>query len=66
MERMRKLLKDQEGQAIVEYVLMLTAVISLVAMLGAGFRKTVFSFWKMVKVEVSAGCPSRACHINPQ
>ena len=54
---MRKLLRDEGGQAIVEYVLALSVAISIVSIIATGFRKSLFKLWGFMTREIVAGCP---------
>ncbi len=48
---------SQDGQAVLEYVLMLTMIMSVVTILAVGFRKSIYSVWDMISHDVSAACP---------
>ncbi len=61
---MRDLLKDEGGQAIVDYVLTLLVVVSVVTILAKGFRTTLLSLWQMMAREISAPCPG--CAADPR
>lgn len=52
---MRKL--NDEGQAVVEYILMLVVTVSVVSIIGLGFRKTLFKLWSTFSREIAAACP---------
>ena len=49
---------DQQGQAFVEYMLILLAVVSVVTVLGMGFRKSLFKIWTVFTQEIAAACPT--------
>ena len=53
----RAFLRDEEGQAVVEYVLMLITAISVVALMGAGLRRSLFTVWEFFAKQISAACP---------
>jgi hypothetical protein len=53
----------EEGQAVVEYILMVLLAISAVSIIGIGFRRTLFSVWGKMAKEVTAACPG--CPPNP-
>jgi hypothetical protein len=55
-------LKEQ-GQAVVEYILMLVLAVSIVTILAYGFRKSIMSLWVTLSREVAAACP-RDCPPN--
>jgi Flp pilus assembly pilin Flp len=48
---------SEEGQAIVEYILMLVVVMSVVTILAVGFRKSIYSIWNLISRDVAAACP---------
>jgi Flp pilus assembly pilin Flp len=52
-----RLLNDERGQAVVEYILMLVLALSVVTVIGLGFRKTLFKLWTLFAQEISAACP---------
>lgn len=54
---MRRFLSDEDGQAIVEYLLMLMVAISIVAILASGVRRIVLGLWQVMACEISAACP---------
>ncbi len=55
---MRKdLSKDESGQAIVEYVIILAMVVSVVTMMSSQLRRALFTFWETMAKEISAACP---------
>jgi hypothetical protein len=60
---MRKGLRNDSGQAILEYVLMVALAVGVVTLIGVGFRKTVFKVWKGMSRDVAAACPG--CPPNP-
>jgi hypothetical protein len=68
MGLMRKLISTREqlqlksknktsGQAVVEYVLMVTVAVSLVSVIGIGFRQNVVKIWIYYIGQISAACP---------
>jgi hypothetical protein len=60
---MRTFLRNESGQAIVDYVLTLLLLVSIVTIMATGFRRSLFSLWKTVSREVSAPCPG--CAADP-
>ena len=52
-----RLLNDQEGQAIVEYILMLSLVATFVAILAKGFKAPLQGLWHLFTQEIAAPCP---------
>jgi Flp pilus assembly pilin Flp len=59
-----RLARDEEGQAVVEYILMVSVTIAAVGALSFGFRKTLFRIWGLFAQEISAACPG--CPPDPQ
>jgi len=60
---MKVFLRDQKGQALIEYVLMIFVVISVVGILGYGFREILLSVWQLMSCDITAACPS--CPVDP-
>jgi Flp pilus assembly pilin Flp len=56
-ELLVRLHRDEEGQAVVEYILMVSATIVSVGALSFGFRKTLFKIWEMFARDITAACP---------
>lgn len=55
---MRKnLFDDQEGQAVVEYVLMVMIAMAVVGVIATGFRKSLIALWEKMAQDISAPCP---------
>ena len=54
---LRDLSRDDRGQAVVEYILMVSITVMSVGALGYGLRKTLFSLWTVFAREISAACP---------
>ena len=54
---MRKLYRDQEGQAIVEYILGLVITVGVVSAVVIGIKRPLFSLWETFAKEISAACP---------
>lgn len=48
---------SEQGQALVEYVLMLAVALSVVGIVGYGFRRIVLHAWQAVTCDVAAACP---------
>jgi Flp pilus assembly pilin Flp len=53
----------ESGQAVVEYLLMVVVAISIVAVMGTSFRKTLIGIWGFYIRQISAACPG--CTPNP-
>ena len=49
--------KNHSGQALIEYVLLLSIIISMTCIMIAGVRSSRDKMWKQVLCEVSAACP---------
>jgi len=62
--RLLKLSQNQEGQSLVEYVILLVVALSIVAIIGAGFRRTIFNLWLFYTKKVAPGC-SDGCEADP-
>jgi hypothetical protein len=54
--------QNEEGQVIIEYILMLLLVVSVVTILTFGFRKTIFGLWIGLSRDVAGACPQRSCN----
>lgn len=54
---MKGFLGDEQGQAIVEYVLALSIAIAIVVILARGFRTTLIGVWNALGRDVAAACP---------
>ena len=57
MEGMRKLLDDEGGQAVVEYVLATMVALSVVSIISISFRRSIFALWNVFSRDISAACP---------
>jgi hypothetical protein len=53
---------EESGQALVEFVLMLAVSLSIVTLIGIGFRKGLVKLWGIFHKEISSPCP--ACQPN--
>ena len=49
--------RGESGQAIVEYILLLSIIMSMTGLMIAGVRSNRDKMWKRVLCEVSAACP---------
>ena len=54
---------NNAGQAIIEYVLLLSMIISMTSLMIAGVRSNRDKMWKRILCEVSAACPD--CQSTP-
>jgi Flp pilus assembly pilin Flp len=62
--RMRMFKENEKGQAVVEYILGVALALSLVVVMGTGFRKSLYRLWSTISGEVSAACPQ--CPKDPR
>jgi len=60
---MKGFLKDDGGQAIVEYILGIVIALGVVSVLAIGFRKSIMKLWLTISKNVSAACPG--CPADP-
>jgi Flp pilus assembly pilin Flp len=58
MEMMRKLFRDESGQAMVEYIIGLVMAVAFVSALAIGFRRITKGMWLKLTHEIAAACPS--------
>ncbi len=63
-ERLRALFEEDDGQVIVEYLLMLSAMLVVATILGTGFRRMLTSVWERIAKDVAAPCPG--CNPPPE
>ena len=56
---MRKLVvkSNDSGQAILEYVLMLSMAVGVVIIIAVGFRRSIFHLWGGFTRDIAAACP---------
>jgi hypothetical protein len=54
----------ESGQAVLEYVLMLSMAVGVVILIGVGFRKSIFKVWQGFTRDIAAACPG--CPPNDQ
>lgn len=55
--------REDDGQAILEYILGLTLAIAFVGILAAGFRQSILKLWLTFSKDISAACPG--CPADP-
>ncbi|MCC7441377.1 MAG: hypothetical protein IT285_07080 [Bdellovibrionales bacterium] len=55
---MNAFLKDEGGQAIVEYVVMLGVTVTIVGTLAQGLRAIILVLWQTMTCDISAACPT--------
>jgi Flp pilus assembly pilin Flp len=51
------LYRDENGQAIVEYILSLSIALMVVATIAQVLRSSLFGFWQNLSREIAAACP---------
>lgn len=54
---MKRLWGDEQGQALVEYILILSAVVLVIGIFARGMRQTIVGVWKRWNLEIAAPCP---------
>ena len=52
--------RDESGQGLIEYILMLAVAISIFGALANGFKRIILSTWQKMACEVAAPCPGCA------
>lgn len=57
-------MSDEDGQAIIEYLLMLMVSVSVVAGLATALRKIVLFLWQGMTCDIAAACPG--CPVEPE
>ena len=55
---MRKFWSDEDGQAILEYLLMLSVALSILIILSTGMRRSILVLWRYLYRRTAAACPS--------
>ncbi|MFZ9594482.1 MAG: hypothetical protein ACO3A2_00185 [Bdellovibrionia bacterium] len=50
--------RGEQGQALVEYLLMLLVAFSVVGSLSFGFKRILLRIWGVYHKEISSPCPS--------
>lgn len=56
--------RNQLGQALVEYILVLAVTIALAATFGNSIRTAILGLWTYITRSVTAACPT-GCPSNP-
>jgi Flp pilus assembly pilin Flp len=57
MGGMKAFLRDEGGQAVVEYILAVSVAVAIAAMVGVSFRRTILRLWGAIAQDVTAACP---------
>jgi Flp pilus assembly pilin Flp len=60
-----KEMRNEEGQAVVEYILMLVLVVSIVGIIAVSFKRSILVMWGSFTQDVAAACP-HDCPKNSQ
>lgn len=50
-------LRDESGQAFLDYIMTLVVVVSMISLIATGFRRSLFAVWQTITREVAAPCP---------
>ena len=50
-------LRKNQGQAVVEYILMMAVVVALIGLLSNGFKNGLVLLWERMAKDISAPCP---------
>lgn len=61
---MRSFLKDESGQAIIEFFLLLLVTIGVVSFLKTSLKNLTVKFWAFMGKRISAPCPT--CAPDPE
>ena len=57
MDQIRRFLKDEGGQVIVEYLILLSIVLGVFTVVFLNFRASLIRLWRSIVVIVRAPCP---------
>lgn len=58
MQTMHRFLKDESGQAIIEFFLLLLVTIGVVSFLKSGLKRVTVKFWSFLAKRIAAPCPT--------
>lgn len=50
--------KNEEGQAVIEFIVVLLMAISVVGLMAAQFQRPMRTLWQTFGCEIAAACPS--------
>lgn len=56
--------RDDGGQVIVEYLLMMSAMLVTATVIGTGFKRMLTAVWERIAKDVAAPCPG--CNPPPE
>lgn len=55
---LRELLREEDdGQAVLEYLLMLAVTVSVLGVLASGMRRVLVELWEKMARQIAAPCP---------
>jgi Flp pilus assembly pilin Flp len=54
--------RNQSGQAVVEYIILLSMAVAIALAMAAGFNGISKKLWQLIACEVSAPCPG--CQVD--
>lgn len=54
---LKDLLQDDDGQVLVEYLLMAAVVVAVIGVIGTGFRRILITLWERMARDIAAPCP---------
>ncbi len=52
--------RDEQGQAVVEYMLMIGIVLAVISLMAYGLKGSLLNVWQSFSRDISAACP-RGC-----
>ena len=58
-------IKSHEGQAILEYILLVLMLAMTVAVVIRGTNRTIYRYWTGLAHTVSMGCPDCSAPVTP-
>jgi len=65
-ESMEKFLREQDGQVLVEYILMLAFVVTIVTLMSTSLKSSLFKMWNFYGKMIAAPCPGCATDVQIQ
>lgn len=54
---LHQLLKAEDGQAMLEYILMLSVAVIVIGAFASGLRKVLIEIWERMAQDIAAPCP---------
>ena len=55
---MKQFFQDEEGQAVVEYVLGITTAVMIVAIVSLGIKRSLLNLWSVMTKQIATPCPT--------